>query len=110
MRSTAIRPARSWRRPERASRKQGCFASAPPLLQQARGRLVKEELSFGEFLAQHGLSIDANDFQPAGQWLTPPFVPIRFATRYFLYHLRGEQNEGLVEGEIVGLDWLSPTA
>jgi ribonuclease/clavin/mitogillin len=78
------------------------------VVQQARRRLIQEELNFAEFLAQHSLSIDAEDFQPAGEWLTPSFVPIRFATRYFLYHLRDKQHEELIEGEIVGLDWLTP--
>jgi glyoxylase-like metal-dependent hydrolase (beta-lactamase superfamily II)/8-oxo-dGTP pyrophosphatase MutT (NUDIX family) len=78
------------------------------LLRPARRRLLQGELNFADFLAQHGLVIDADDFQPAGQWLTPAFVPIRFATRYFLHHLRGDQQEELIEGEIVGLDWFTP--
>ena len=78
------------------------------LTQQARRQAIGEERNFADFLARHGLSIDADDFQPAGEWLTPSFVPIRFATRYFLYHLRGNQSEELLEGEIVGLDWLTP--
>jgi ribonuclease/clavin/mitogillin len=78
------------------------------LAQHARREVIREELSFADFLAQHRLSIDADDFQPAGEWLTPSFVPIRFATRYFLFHLRGDQKEELIEGEIVGLDWLTP--
>jgi len=82
----------------------------PPrdVLQQARQRIIREELNFADFLAQHALSIDADDFQPASEWLTPSFVPIRFATRYFLYHLGGDQQAELIEGEIVGLDWLTP--
>lgn len=78
------------------------------LTQHARRQAIGEERNFADFLARHGLSIDADDFQPAGEWLTPSFVPIRFATRYFLYHLRGNQSEELLEGEIVGLDWLTP--
>jgi endoribonuclease LACTB2 len=77
-------------------------------LQDARRRLLRDELNFADFLAQHGLLVDADDFLPAGEWLTPSFLPIRFATRYFLYHLRDDQNEELIEGEIVGLDWLTP--
>ena len=70
--------------------------------------MLQGELHFTDFLGQHGCSIDAADFEPAGQWLTPSFVPIRFATQYFLHHLRGDQQEELIEGEIVGLDWLTP--
>lgn len=77
-------------------------------LQQARQRVLQGDLNFTDFLAQHALLIHADDFEPAGQWLTPSFLPIRFATRYFLHHLRGDQQEVLIEGEIVGLDWLTP--
>jgi ribonuclease/clavin/mitogillin len=80
---------------------------SPDIVREARGRVIREELRFADFLAQHNLSLDADDFEAAGEWLTPEFVPIRFATRYFLHHLRGEQREELIEGEIVGLDWLT---
>jgi endoribonuclease LACTB2 len=76
--------------------------------QAARRSVIEGQLGFGDFLTQHALTIDADDFQPAGDWLTPDFVPVRFDTRYFLYHLRGEQQPELIEGEIVGLDWLTP--
>jgi glyoxylase-like metal-dependent hydrolase (beta-lactamase superfamily II)/8-oxo-dGTP pyrophosphatase MutT (NUDIX family) len=77
-------------------------------LREARRRLLADELSFVDFLARHGLAIDAADFQPAGQWLAPEFVPIRFQTRYFLHRVPDGQREELIEGEIVGLDWLTP--
>ena len=77
-------------------------------LRQTRHRLLQGNLIFTDFLAQHGLWIDARDFEPAGEWLTPSFAPIRFATRYFLHHWRGDQQEELIAGEIVGLDWLTP--
>jgi glyoxylase-like metal-dependent hydrolase (beta-lactamase superfamily II)/8-oxo-dGTP pyrophosphatase MutT (NUDIX family) len=82
----------------------------PPgdLVRQARRRLLNEELNFTDFLERHALAIDADDFEPAGDWLTPPFVPIRFQTRYFLHRVRNDQQEELIEGEIVGLDWLTP--
>jgi 8-oxo-dGTP pyrophosphatase MutT (NUDIX family) len=88
-----------------------CVGEALPsseLLQQARHRVLQGDLNFTDFLAQYALTIDADDFEPAGEWLTPSFVPIRFATRYFLHRLRGDQQAELIEGEIVGLDWLTP--
>ncbi len=78
------------------------------LLRGARHDLLDEKLPFSNFLAQHGLTVDANDFEPAGDWLTPTFVPIRFSTRYFLHRLNASQHEELIEGEIVALDWLTP--
>jgi endoribonuclease LACTB2 len=81
----------------------------PPrdVARDARGRVIRDELKFTDFLAEYGLTVDADDFAPAGEWLTPEFVPIRFATRYFLHQVRGDQQEELIEGEIVGLDWLT---
>ncbi len=76
-------------------------------LRAARRRILASELTFVDLLARYRLVIDSSDFEPAGEWLTPPFVPIRFATRYFLYYLQGDQQEELIEGEIVGLDWLT---
>ena len=82
----------------------------PPLeiARDARRRLLADELSFSDFLAQHGLSIHARDFLPAGTWVTPEFSPIRFATQYFLHYVHHDQRAELIEGEIIGLDWLTP--
>ena len=75
---------------------------------RARQSLLAGDLSFDEILKQFSLSIDAGDFAFAGHWVTPKSSPIRFATRYFLHHVRGDQQENLIEGEIIGLDWLRP--
>jgi ribonuclease/clavin/mitogillin len=80
---------------------------ASELVRQARRRVLTDELDFSEFLEQHSLQIDADDFAPAGEWLTPASLPIRFQVSYFLYHVRDDQQEELIEGEIVGLDWLT---
>ncbi len=82
----------------------------PPreIVQAARRRIIDGEARFADFLAQSKLQIDAADFQAAGEWVTPSFSPIRFATRYFLHRLAVDQHEELIEGEIVGLDWLGP--
>jgi glyoxylase-like metal-dependent hydrolase (beta-lactamase superfamily II)/8-oxo-dGTP pyrophosphatase MutT (NUDIX family) len=78
------------------------------VVRQARREILKEELNFTDFLDQHLLEIDADDFEPAGEWLTPAGLPIRFQTSYFLYRVRDDQQAELIEGEIVGLDWLTP--
>ena len=82
----------------------------PPqeVVRQSRHRLLDNDLNFTEFLHQHSLQIDANDFESAGDWLTPAFVPIRFRTSYYLHRVRDDQQEELIEGEMVGLEWLTP--
>ncbi len=81
---------------------------ASDVVRQARRLMLSEKLDFTKFLQQHSLVIDANDFDPAGDWLTPPGLPIRFQTNYYLYRTGDDQQEELIEGEIVGLDWLTP--
>src|SRR3954454_23587001 len=43
--------------------------------------------SFGDFLARHGLRLDARWFSPAGRGVTPPALPIRFDARFYLLDL-----------------------
>jgi len=74
---------------------------------QLRLALLQDALSFTDLLLRHSLRIDAQDFTPAGSWLTPTFAPIRFNTQYFLYRVQADQCEELLPGEIVGLDWLT---
>ncbi|MBL9122095.1 MAG: MBL fold metallo-hydrolase [Planctomycetaceae bacterium] len=88
-----------------------CAHGALPLrdeLRAARRQLLQEELTFDELLQRYQLAILADEFQPAGEWLTPPISAIRFATRYFLYRLGDvQQEEELIEGEITALDWVT---
>ncbi len=80
---------------------------SPGSIRQMRLELLQDESRFTELLARHDLHLDARDFIPAGTWVTPAFSPIRFATQYFLYRVTDDQQEELLQGEIVGLDWLT---
>ncbi len=73
-----------------------------------RMQLLNGEIKFHDMLAKHGLTLHADDFVPAGTWVTPEFSKVRFATEYLLHHVRGDQYEEVIAGEIVGLDWLTP--
>lgn len=73
----------------------------------ARNRVLEDESTFDGFLSEHGLTIHAEDFAPAGAWITPNFSPIRFDTQYYLFRVQDAQECSLIEGEIVGLDWMS---
>ncbi len=70
--------------------------------------LLEKRANFNDILAAFQAEIEAERFENAGKWVTPGFSPIRFDTHYFLYrHESGEEAE-LIEGELVGLDWLHP--
>lgn len=90
-------------------------AGAPPTdletLHAARRALVAGEIPFAQILHQLGARIPGHTFTFAGTWVTPAFSPIRFRTNYFLVRHHGPRYERLepeTNGEIVGLDWLTP--
>jgi glyoxylase-like metal-dependent hydrolase (beta-lactamase superfamily II)/8-oxo-dGTP pyrophosphatase MutT (NUDIX family) len=65
------------------SHAEGPVASAAAL-ETARRRLASGEARFSEVVTELGLTPDASDLVFAGRWLTPPFAPLRFDTRFFL--------------------------
>lgn len=73
-----------------------------------RRKIIEDRKQFDAFLDEFGLTIDADRFERAGSWVTPPFSPIRFDTQYYLYHVPEGQTGELVPGEMIALDWLSP--
>ncbi|MBI2434114.1 MAG: MBL fold metallo-hydrolase [Candidatus Hydrogenedentes bacterium] len=87
-------------------------APRPPLeaLRAARRALLGAETKFSAILETWGLRLDARHFLPAGVWVTPPFSPIRFNTRFYTYSLDEAPYEEVLraEDEIVALDWLTP--
>lgn len=80
----------------------------PETLHEVRLALLDETLRFEAILERFSLKIHAEEFEPAGTWVTPKPSPIRFDTQYFLHRLRTPQQERLIEGELTSLDWMSP--
>jgi len=78
---------------------------------QARAEMrqrLRAGASFGELLAAHGLRLDARRLVSVGRWVTPPFSPIRFDTRFFLAVV-DEEPDGEVDGdEVAGGGWVEP--
>jgi ribonuclease/clavin/mitogillin len=80
-------------------------------LHDARRALLARETSFARILDRFGRRLDGARFVFAGKWVTPPFSPIRFHTNYYLYRYSGPRYESVepeTNGEIVGLDWMTP--
>lgn len=78
------------------------------VLRPLREALLAGTDNLDAILDRLGLKIDANDFIPAGLWITPKGGPIRFHTRYYLCRLLREPYEELIEGELSSLDWMTP--
>lgn len=79
-------------------------------LREHRRALLAGERRFAAILDAVDRRISGDTFVPAGIWITPPFSPIRFHTRYYLHNYVGPRIEEVEseDGEIVGLDWLHP--
>ena len=81
------------------------LAVGPPVSREDR-RLAREAmldgaLSLADFLRDHGLAVEGARFHPAGRWLTPEFVPVRYDARVFLARLPEGEEPEVWEGELV---------
>ena len=79
-----------------------------------REMLVRRELprakegAFADFLAAHRLTVDARTFTPAGRWVTPPALPVRFDARFYLAELPAGETAEVWPGELVDGEWVRP--
>jgi glyoxylase-like metal-dependent hydrolase (beta-lactamase superfamily II)/8-oxo-dGTP pyrophosphatase MutT (NUDIX family) len=64
--------------------------------------------SFSEFLARHALTLDARKFAPAGRWVTPKAMPIRFDARFYLVELPEGEEAEIWPGELAEGEWIAP--
>ncbi|HTO97915.1 MAG TPA: MBL fold metallo-hydrolase [Myxococcales bacterium] len=64
--------------------------------------------SFGDFLARHRLRIDARWYAPAGRWVTPDMMPIRFDARFYLVDLPPGEVAEIWPGELADGEWILP--
>ncbi len=65
---------------------------------------------FRQMLSERGLTLRAVDFQSAGRWVTPPFLPVRFDARFFLVEAPPASHAEVWPGELVDGEWITPTA
>src|SRR3954447_24330343 len=71
---------------------------------------VEKAASFGDFLARHRLRLDARWFSPAGRWVTPAAMPIRFDARFYLLDLPPYEVAEIWPGELADGEWIEPEA
>jgi endoribonuclease LACTB2 len=63
---------------------------------------------FAAFLARHGLSVDAAWYAPAGRWVTPEMMPVRFDARFYLVELPAGEDAVVWPGELADGAWIRP--
>jgi len=72
----------------------------------ARHALLQHRLDFGDFLARAGLEVDAAAFAPAGRWVTPAFLPVRFDASFFVVGLPRGEEAVVWPGELSGGEFI----
>ena len=75
-----------------------------------RLRLHAHELSIAEFCTAQGLRLDLRDLHYHSHWLTPPGVPKRFDTRFFIAPAPAGQKAVADATEALELMWLTAKA
>lgn len=78
------------------------------VLDELRRALLAETLEFGALLQAHGLSLHADDFVPAGRWITPRYVPGGFDARFFLVEAVPSHQAQVWKGELASGEWIAP--
>ena len=73
-----------------------------------RRTIVKEELTFGEFLESEGLYCDLSRMIYFFHRVTPEFYPMRFDTRFYLVPLPAHQTPLSRSEEVTHSLWIKP--
>ncbi len=63
--------------------------------------------TFAEILKNWDLWLDAEDFRFVGTWITPPFSPVRFKTRFFLAVCPPKQEPFAASGELETVEFIA---
>lgn len=78
-------------------------------LQPFRQALNNGELSFGQFLQQHGLLLQLGELVHYSHWITPEFEPRRFNTHFYLARMPDRQELKHDGSETVSSLWITPS-
>ncbi|SET35694.1 MBL fold metallo-hydrolase [Stigmatella erecta] len=87
---------------------EGAEAVPPERLKQWRQELLAGQRPWGELLAREGLVLRAEDFVPAGRWITPAFMPVRFDARFFAVEMPPHAQAEMWPGEFTEAAWVAP--
>ncbi|MBV7295124.1 NUDIX domain-containing protein [Corynebacterium sp. TAE3-ERU12] len=79
-------------------------------LRQSRYALEDRTLAMSQFLRDNDLSIGADLLRPWGNWVTPPWLPTRFDTFFFLAAQPPHQRADGDTGESERSRWAAPQA
>jgi 8-oxo-dGTP pyrophosphatase MutT (NUDIX family) len=75
-----------------------------------RAEMEGGRLSFLDFVRTHDIKIDLTQLTRFARWLTPPIVPKRFDTFFYLIEMPGGQDAAHDGREAVENEWIEPEA
>jgi len=78
-------------------------------LASIRDALNDGSLNWDEFVRQHELSLDCSNLHYVSHWVTPPIMPKRYSTRFFLTALPEGQEAMHCGGELTESRWATAT-
>ncbi|MCY1020460.1 MBL fold metallo-hydrolase [Pyxidicoccus sp. MSG2] len=87
---------------------EGAEALSPERLTELRKALLAGERGWGDILKAEGLELRADDFRAAGRWVTPPSLPVRFDTRFYLVEAPEHSRAEWWPGELSEGAWVTP--
>ena len=76
---------------------------------EGRRAVLGDRQGFGAFLSANGLSLDAFRLEPAGRWVTPAFLPVRYDARFFAARLPEGEEASVWPGELSAGEFVSPS-
>lgn len=77
-------------------------------LEAERHALLQGRTTFADILRRHDLTLRDQDLLPVGRLITPPFVPLRFDTAFFVADLPSGQEPVVWPGELESGRWAAP--
>jgi glyoxylase-like metal-dependent hydrolase (beta-lactamase superfamily II)/8-oxo-dGTP pyrophosphatase MutT (NUDIX family) len=93
-----------------ARKADGTFPASGTVLEYLRRKVIADELTFSQILGRLSVSIWPADFPFIGGITTPPFVPTRFDTAFFLVRQPENQVAEIWSGELDRGEWTTPGA
>lgn len=87
---------------------EGAEALPPEKLSELRRGLLAGERTWGGLLKAEGLALRAEDFRAAGRWITPPSLPVRFDTHFYLVEAPAGSKAEWWPGELAEGAWVKP--
>jgi len=78
-------------------------------LASVRDALNDGSLNWAEFVTRNKLLLDCSDLHYISHWITPPMMPKRYSTRFFLTTLPAGQDAAHCGGELTESCWATAT-